>query len=334
MSRKKQSPQQKRFPFYRQDLAGFLEPMAPSYPDTRIYSYLVALELMEGGSRAKAKRHCLDALQRPTRPRNYEYALINAGMLFPDDGEVLNALQLAYQLMAQPVVLPGQSDQFPFATKRRLVYRYHGLERVASVLFDRAKTMFENAESRQILRLRSEVLSFRHSLQPQLFAAGVKEGDPEMTSYPRTLTLDDMMFELVDPEVVLEEERMKTLRRPIRSLLHQMGYQAGLQPLLQAVDSMGSMRSSVRSLHADESDGQDDIDMARIAQEYFDDVVHRRRDPNRRIISRQRPFIRKPRVTGVEQTKDSDEMNQINTEEIAEIAEVEEVEEVEEAKGA
>ena len=304
ISRKQQGPHQTRFPFYRRELAQLLEPVARSYPDTRIYSYLVSLELMEGGSRNQAKIHCLDALQRPTRPRSYELALINAGMLLPDDGEALNALQLAYQLLAQPVLLPGQSDQFPFATKRRLVYRYHGLERVASLLFDRAKTMYENADSKEILRLRSEVLTVRRSLKPHLFAAGVKEGDPEMTSYPRTLTLDDMMFELVDPEVVLEEEKVKKLRGPLRTLLHQVGYRSGLQPLLPAMDSMGEMRSAVRPVYGYGIEETDDIDMAKISQEYIDDVVHQRSNPNRRIMTRWRPFSRTSLWSGVERNSE------------------------------
>jgi hypothetical protein len=302
ISSKQQGPHQTRFPFYRRELAGLLEPVARAYPDTRIYSYLVALELMEGGSRNNAKRYTLDALQRPTRPRDYELALINAGKLVPDDGEALNALQLAYQLMAHPILLPGQTDRFPFATKRRLIYRYHNLERVASVLFDRAKAIFHSDDSNQILRLRSDVLSCRRSLKPHLLAAGVKEGDPEMTSYPRSLTLDDMMFELVDPEVVLEEEKMTKICGPFRTLLHQGGYRSRLRPLLDAVDFMEDMESAVRPVYVysieetddtDNTDDTDKVDMAKISREYLQDVVNQRRDPNRRMLSRFKPFLRK-----------------------------------------
>jgi hypothetical protein len=256
---------------YREDLLDLLKPMADTYPDTRICSTLCSIELLRGGSRTKALRYALQGLERPTRPRGYEMALIQAGRLLPEADDALNAFQLALQLFNRPIVLPGQNDRFPFATKRRLAYRLQGLDHLAAALWFRAVNVVGCEGSRRFLELRTEVLDFRHSLKPECIEAGLIDKDGE-AKYKSPMTLDEMLFELVDPEVVLEEERITSKREGSSTLLHQTGQTLGLQPLLQAFDTAEQLGTSVRSLPMDRTE-IGDFDTDGISREDDEGIV-------------------------------------------------------------
>ena len=190
--------------------------MAGAYPDTRVYSHMIALELTPGGDLDKARHYCVLGLERATRPRGYEIALIYAGKLLQDHNEAMKALQLAMELLYHPIQTPKAGDPFPFATRLRWVYKYQTLESVAEVLYERARGMSNPGDAKECLKIRNEVLKYRRSLRPHLLAMGVKSGEEEFRLYMPG-TIDEMMFQLLDPEAVLEEEEMmpNQLRRKV-----------------------------------------------------------------------------------------------------------------------
>ena len=192
---------------YRNELLSILKSMAGAYPDTRVYSHMIALESTPGGDLEKARQYSLLGLERATRPRGYEVALIYAGRLLQDHTEAMKALQLAMELLSHPVEIPIDGDPFPFATKLRWIYKYQTLETVATVFYERAQRMLNPSDARSLLKIRNEVLKFRRSLKSHLFALGVKPGEEEFRLFTPG-TIDEMMFQLLDPEAVLEEEEM------------------------------------------------------------------------------------------------------------------------------
>ena len=192
---------------YRKELIEILKSMGGAYPDTRVYSHMVALELTPGGDLEKARHYSLLGLERATRPRGYEISLVYAGKLLQDHQEAMKALQLAIQLLSHPIRVPKDGDPFPFATRLRGIYKYQTLEFVADVLYERAQGMSNAMDARELLKTRDEVLRYRRSLKPHLTAMGVKPGDEEFRLYIPG-TIDEMMFQLLDPEAVLEEEEL------------------------------------------------------------------------------------------------------------------------------
>src|SRR5436305_8478569 len=159
-----------------------LKPMAGAYPDTRVYSSLIALESTPGGNIQKAREYVVAGLERPTRPREYETALIYAGKLLLDDNEALRALKLAMELLAVPVVDNLEGHTFPFATKLRLLYKYRSLGDVVNVLYARTYNMNSN-DSRQLFKIRDDVRGFQASLGKQIMKMGVKHGEEMYTLY-------------------------------------------------------------------------------------------------------------------------------------------------------
>ena len=181
--------------------------MAGAYPDTRVYSHLVALELTPGGSLEKARQYTVLGLERATRPRGYETALIYAGKLLQDHTEAMKALQLALELLSQPLQKAPEADRFPFATRLRWIYKYQMLKSVADVFYERAQRMSDSADARGLLKVRNEVMKSRRSLKMHLQMLGVKPGEEGFKLFTPG-TIDEIMFQLLDPEAVLEEEEM------------------------------------------------------------------------------------------------------------------------------
>lgn len=188
---------------YRKEILSILESFAGAYPDTRAYSYMVALECAPGGDLDQARKYSLRSLERATRPRGYELALIHAGKLLLDHGEALKALSLASEMLMQPARVSNDADPFPFATRQRMLYNYRTLGTVAQVLYERTKDL-PNEDAREVMKRRNEVLKFRYSMKPQLHALGVQPGDEEYKLFSQT-SIDEIMYQLLDPEAVLEE---------------------------------------------------------------------------------------------------------------------------------
>ena len=166
---------------------------------------MIALECTPGGDLEKARQYAILSLERSTRPRAYEVALISAGRLLQDHPEAMKALQLAIQLLMRPVP-SSDPELFPFATKLRWIYKFQTLDWAAEVLNDRAGSMINSADARELGRMRNEVLLYRRSLKPRLLALGVKPGEEGYKFADGTM--DEIMFQLLDPEAVLEEEEM------------------------------------------------------------------------------------------------------------------------------
>ena len=167
---------------------------------------MAALQSTPGGNLEQARKYTLMGLERATRPRGYEVALINAGKLLPDHGEAMKALSMATELLMEPVCLPCEKDPFPFATRQRLLYNYRTLETVGQALLEKTKTL-QAEDSKEAMRKRTEVLKFRYSMKAQLRVLGVQPGDEEHKLFtPKSI--DDIMYQLLDPEAVLEEEVM------------------------------------------------------------------------------------------------------------------------------
>lgn len=297
-----------RYHFYREDLLELLKPMADTYPDTRIYSTMCSIELLRGGNRTKALRYALQGLERPTRPRGYELALIQAGRMLPDGDDALNAFQLAFQLLTQPFLLPGQSDRFPFATKRRLAYRLQALDNLAEALWFRAVHVVGGEGSRRFLQFRTEVLEARHSLKPECIKAGLINKNGEAI-YKSAMTLDEMLFELLDPEVVLEEERNTAYHGGSLTLLHQKGHTSGLQSLLQAFDTAGQTQTSVRSLQVDTMEQTDELNMGSISEEDYEEIAQSpppTHTPDLHSVEQFQTTVRSLDVDGMEETAEFD----------------------------
>ena len=212
--------QHPNYHLYRKELLDILHSFAAVYPDTRAYTYMIALECTPGGSIEKARQYVVLSLERATRPRGYEVALISAGKLLLDHADALKALRLAIELLMQPV--PAE-DVFLFASRLRLLYKVQTLEWVADVLRERASSLTDSADARELLRMRDEVLLFRRGLKSRLRELGVR---PEEEDYLfAETTMDEIMYQLIDPEAVLEEEEMmkispSTTRRKIEFGLH------------------------------------------------------------------------------------------------------------------
>jgi len=167
---------------------------------------MVALECTPGGNLEKARKYSLLSLERATRPRGYELALVNAGKLLVDHGEALKALNLASEMLMQPVRLTSDADPFPFATRQRMLYNYQTLGMVGQVLYERAKEL-QSEDAREVMKRRNEVLKFRYSMKPQLRALGVQPEDEDHKLFTPT-SIDEIMYQLLDPEAVLEEAAM------------------------------------------------------------------------------------------------------------------------------
>ena len=193
---------------YRRVLAEILESIAGRYPDTRAATTLAALECTYGGDVEKARRYCVAGLQRPTRPRSYETALIYAGKLIPDIYDAVNALQTAMDLLVSPVipVLDEMGkDKFPFATRQRWIYKYQNLQFLADVIRQRGGRQSDFTYAREMMRIREQVLLVRRGVRKKLEELGVVSGQDDFKFfYPGTI--DEMMFDLLDPEVILEQE--------------------------------------------------------------------------------------------------------------------------------
>jgi hypothetical protein len=195
-----------RYHLYRKEILAILQSFAGAYPDTRAYSYMVALESTPGGDLEQARKYSLWSLERATRPRGFELALINAGKLLVDHGEAMKALSLAAELLMQPVCFSYEADPFPFATRQRLLYNYRTLEAVAQVLYERAREL-RNDDAKEVMKRRNDVLKFRYSMKRQLRESGVQPGDEDYKLFTQT-SIDDIMYQLLDPEAVLEEEEI------------------------------------------------------------------------------------------------------------------------------
>jgi hypothetical protein len=193
------------YPFYRAALLALLRPMADNYPDTRVFANMIALELLPHGDFNQAQRLCLSGLERPTRPREYERILISAGRLLTDPTDAMKAFKLAVRLLMQHIHAPDP-DPFPFATRQRLLYKIRSLEDLAKVLYERAES-FHTDDVRVALKLRAEVLGMRRGLKAQMVSLGLQPGE-EKNRLCTAKTLDDILYQLVDPEAVLHEEAM------------------------------------------------------------------------------------------------------------------------------
>ena len=180
---------------------------------------MVALESTPGGDLEQARKYSLWSLERATRPRGYELALINAGKLLLDHGEAMKALSLAAELLMQPVRLPYEADPFPFATRQRLLYNYQALETVAQALYESTREL-HNDGAKEVMRRRNEVLKFRYSMKQQLRELGVQPGDEDHKLFTQK-SIDEIMYQLLDPEAVLEEEAM--MKRALVQANGQMG---------------------------------------------------------------------------------------------------------------
>jgi hypothetical protein len=190
--------------------------MADNYPDTRVYANMIALELLPGGDLHRAQRLCLAGLERPTRPREYERILISAGRILTDPADAMKALKLAVRLLMQDIQKPDP-DPFPFATRKSWLYKIRSLEDLAKVLYERAKS-FHDDDGRAALKLRSEVLGMRRDLKAQMGSLGLQPGEEENRLYTAK-TLDDILYQLVDPEAVLHEKKMMKSQVPLNSEL-------------------------------------------------------------------------------------------------------------------
>jgi hypothetical protein len=165
---------------------------------------MISLELKPGGNQDKARQYCLAGLERPTRPREYERILIHAGSLLVDYNESFKTLTLAMELLMQGV----DSTTFSFALRRRWVYKFESMGVLAGVLFERSKWLGRD-EARRFLKFRAEVMGLRRELRKMLEGMGVDVEEGQLFSAG---TLDEMMFQLLDPEAVLEEEDLMKIR--------------------------------------------------------------------------------------------------------------------------
>ena len=175
---------------------------------------MVALQCLPGGDLEQARKYSLRSLERATRPRGYELALIHAGKLLLDHGEALKALSLASEILMQLARVSSDADPFPFATRQRMLYNYRTLGTVAQVLYVRTKDL-PNEDAREVMKRRNEILKFRYSMKPQLHALGVQPGDEDYKLFSQT-SVDEIMYQLLDPEAVLEEAAIMK-RAPVRA---------------------------------------------------------------------------------------------------------------------
>ena len=92
---------------------------------------------------------------------------------------------------------------------------------------------------------------FRRGLRPQLVAAGAGKTEEEWNWFvPKSL--DEMMFQLLDPEAVLEEEEMMKIKGGVEK--KQQGFvRQGIEELADAltgIETARSTRTTTENLHA------------------------------------------------------------------------------------
>jgi hypothetical protein len=226
---------------YKTELLDILKSFAGAFPDSRAYSHMITLETTPGGNLDNARQYCISGLQRPTRPRGYEIALIQAGQLLLNHKEATKAFQLALQLLAQSYS-PDYGTPFPFATRLRLAYKYQTLDMLANTIYERVKTTVDSDDARMLNQIRSEALNIRRGLRPRLVAVGVGQNEEEW-NYVAPKSLDEMMFQLLDPEAVLEEEEMMKIRE-VDSHELQTPVAQGFKGLIEAFAGIQNARSS------------------------------------------------------------------------------------------
>lgn len=232
--------------FYKTELLDILKSFAGTYPDSRAYSHMIQLETRPGGNLENARQYCILGLERPTRPRGYEVALIHAGQLLLDHTEAMKAFQLAMQLLSQPILSSDPIVSFPFATRQRLLYKYQSLDILAEALCERAKSTINVDDARMLNQFRLETLILRRALRPQLIASGAGRGEEEW-KYFAPKSLDEMMFQLLDPEAVLEEEEMMKIRPAVGSE-PQGVVRRSIAEMVDAIAGVQSARSTKRTI--------------------------------------------------------------------------------------
>ena len=195
---------------YREETLQTLERIAGAYPDTRAYAHMISLERTPGGNLDRARQYCLLGLERPTRPKGYELTLIHTGEVLHDYTDAMKALKLAVEIIVSDVEAPT-NDPFPFATRQRWIAKYMALETVARVLLSRAKEMTHSSDARDIAKFRASVLAVKKEMKDRLTGVGSFPLDEQWKLFT-TRSLDDILFQLLDPEAVLEEEELMKIR--------------------------------------------------------------------------------------------------------------------------
>jgi hypothetical protein len=226
---------------YRHEMGDILKRLAGAYPDTRASTALAQLECSPGGNVHRAKKYCAVGLQRATRPRGYELALIYAGKLLPDITEAASALQTAMDLLVYPVIPvlgERQEDRFPFASKQRWIYKYQSLKFLAEVLRERCSGA-SSEHAREMNRIREQVLLVRRELKKKLEGMGFR-GVQEDFKFFYPTTIDEMLFELLDPEIILEQEEFMK-RRQVEEAEEEMA-QTGV--VVQPVQQVGRIQGA------------------------------------------------------------------------------------------
>jgi hypothetical protein len=199
---------------YRHEMGDILQHLAGAYPDTRASTALAQLECCPGGDVHRARKYCAVGLQRATRPRGYEVALIYAGKLLPALNEAASALQTALDLLVKPVIPvlgARREDRFPFASKQRWIYKYQTLGFLAEVLRERCSGV-SSEYAREMNRIREQVLLVRWELKKKLEKMGIPGVQENFKCFLPT-TIDEMLFELLDPEIILEQEEFMKRRQ-------------------------------------------------------------------------------------------------------------------------
>ena len=134
-------------------------------------------------------------------------ALIYAGKLIPDIHDAVNALQTAMDLLVSPVIPvldETGKDKFPFATRQRWIYKYQNLQFLADVIRQRGGRHSDFTYAREMMRIREQVLLVRREVRKKLRELGMVSGQEDVKFYP--CTIDEMLFDLLDPEVILEQK--------------------------------------------------------------------------------------------------------------------------------
>lgn len=176
---------------------------------------MIALECTKGGNLDRARRYCLLGLDRPTRPKGYEMTLIYAAQVLPDYTEAMKALRLAVELLMYGIHDVPANDPFPFATIQRWVEKYTGLTKAAAVLLCKAREMTNSSEARELAKFRAAILTVKKELMNRLRSVGIEPDDAQWRVFS-SRNLDDILFELLDPEAVLEEAELMRIRTPVR----------------------------------------------------------------------------------------------------------------------
>jgi hypothetical protein len=198
---------------YRDQTITTLESLADAYPDTRPYSAMITLERTTGGNLDRARQYTLRGLERATRPRGYEMILINAGAVLPDSIEGMKALRLALELLVSGIQ-QVQSDPFPFATIQRWISNYLALKNVSEVIRLKARDIANSTDARDLAKFRATVLAVKKEVKNRLQEKGVDVNVRKVGIFP-SRSLDDILFQLLDPEAVVEEEELMKIR-PVR----------------------------------------------------------------------------------------------------------------------